>query len=186
MSKRDTPVFLISTLVVTFGLSVTAIWSAYQFGFNSYSDVEYTYSDDTNVTEVTSKSNQKYAVAKTTDKPTPTVKKLKTGNDIAENPVQETIKFLSDSNQITQQDVAKLNQLEKEIAEFDHRSVGIRIHANFGESDVSRGIGQKRGEEVAGYLRHLGLKNKIVISRKIANSSQNTRNQAVIVKLYKL
>jgi outer membrane protein OmpA-like peptidoglycan-associated protein len=221
MSKRESPLGLISILVATFGLSIAGIWSAYQFGFGSQTDVEYTYTADTQVTSVADESNklepekksvadesnklepEKKSVADESNKlepekntaiptPTPTPKKLKTADDIAQNPVQTQIKFLYDSNTITDEGVEKLNQLKNQIAQFDSQSFGIRIYSNFGESEFSKQIGRQRGEEVAGYLRHLGLKNKIVISRRIANSSANNlssqqkRNQAMVVRLYKL
>ncbi len=193
MSKRESPVGLISILVATFGLSVAGIWLAYQFGFGSRSDVEYTYEDDKKIS-TTDVFDKLEPVIKNTPKPnpTPTPKKLKYSDDIAENPVQTQIKFLYDSNRITSEGVEKLNQIKKQVAEFDSQSVGIRIYSNFGESKFSKQIGRQRGEEVAGYLRHLGLKNKIVISRRSANSSadnlssQQKRNQPMLIKLYKL
>ncbi len=81
-------------------------------------------------------------------------------------------------------------QVKKEIAEFDSQTVAVRIYSNVGESEFSREIGRERGEEVAGYLRHLGLKNKIVISKRSANpspnnlSSQQKSNQPLIIELY--
>ena len=63
------------------------------------------------------------------------------------------------SNKITDGGAEKLNQLKSEIAEFDSQTVGIRIYSNFGESEFSKQIGRQWGEEVAGSLRHLGLKN---------------------------
>ncbi len=193
MSKRESPVGLISVLVGTFGLSVAGIWSAYQFGFGSQTDVEYTYTADTQVTSVADESNKlEPEKNKPTPTPIPTPKKLKTADDIAQNPVKTQIKFLYNSNRITSEGVEKLNQLKTEIAEFDSQSVGIRIYSNFGDSDFSKQIGRQRGEEVAGYLRHLGLKNKIVISRRIPNSwgdnlsSEQKRNQPMVIQLYKL
>ena len=197
MSKRESPVGLISILLGTFGLSIAGIWSAYQFGFGSQTDVEYTYTADTKVTSVTYDTNilepeKNTPIPTPTPTPNPTPKKLKTADDIADNPVQTQIKFLYDSNRITSEGVEKLNQLKREIAEFDSQSLGIRIYSNFGESEFSKQIGRQRGEEVAGYLRHLGLKNKIVISRRNANSSAGNlssnqkRNQPMLIKLYKL
>ena len=195
MSKRESPVGLISILLGTFGLSIAGIWSAYQFGFGSQTDVEYTYTIERKVTFITNETNKLEPEKNTpipTPTPTPTPKKLKTADDIADNPVQTQIKFLYDSNKITSKGVEKLNQLKREIAEFDSQSVGIRIYSNFGESEFSKQIGRQRGEEVAGYLRHLGLKNKIVISRRKANSSadnlssEQKRNQSMLIKLYKL
>lgn len=193
MSKRESPIGLISALVATFGLSIAGIWSAYHFGFGSHSDVEYTYVTDAKNISTTDEANT-LNTANNTPKPTPspTPKKLKTADDIAENPVQGEIKFLPDSNRITSNGVETLNQLEKKIAEFDHQSVGIRVYSNFGKSEFSQQIGRQRGEEVAGYLRHLGLKHKIVISKRSANpeannlSSAQKRNQPIVVKLYKL
>ena len=193
MSKRESPVGLISILLATFGLSIAGIWSAYQFGFGSHSDVEYTYTEDSKVTSVASEPNKLEPEIKNKPIPThtPTSKIFKTADDIAQNPVQTQIKFLFDSNKITSEGVENLNQLKKEIAEFDSQTVGVRIYSNFGESEFSQQIGKQRGEEVAGYLRHLGLKNKIVISKRSANlgnnlSSQQKSNQPLIVELYKL
>jgi hypothetical protein len=193
MSKRESPVGLISILVATFGLSIAGIWSAYQFGFGSHSDVEYTYTEDSKVTSLANESNKLKPEQNTPiSTPTPTPKKLKTANDIAQNPVQAQIKFLYDSNRITSEGVESLNQLKKKIAQFDPQTVAIRIYSNSGESEFSQQIARQRGEEAAGYLRHLGLKHKIVISRRSANSSANNlssqqkRNQPVVVKLYKL
>lgn len=193
MSKRESPFGLISILLATFGLSIAGIWSAYQFGFDSQSDVEYTYTADTEVTSVADEPNKlQLEKNKPISTPIPTSKKLKTASDIADNPVQTQIKFLYDSNRITSEGVEKLNQLKKEVAEFDSQSVGIRIYSNFGESEFSKQIGRQRGEEVAGYLRHLGLKHKIVISRRNANSladnlsSEQKRNQSMLIKLYKI
>ncbi|MGB3654826.1 MAG: hypothetical protein WBA41_26970 [Rivularia sp. (in: cyanobacteria)] len=180
MSKRDS-VGLISILLATFGLSIAAIWSAYHFGFGSHSDVEYTYIDDT--------KNTSQAVVNSTPSPTPTPKptpkKLKTADDIAENPVQAQVKFMPDSNRITSQGVESLDRLEKQAVEFEPQSVGIRIYSNSGESEFSQEIGRQRGEEVAGYLRHLGLKHKIVISKR-SNNIANQKSHSLVVKLYKL
>lgn len=191
MSKRESPVGLILILLATFGLSVAGIWLAYQFGFGSHSDVEYTYEYDRKRTFTADVSEKLEPVIKKTPKPNSTPTKLKTADDIFENPVQTQIKFLFDSNQITSEGVEKLNQLKKEIAEFDSQTVAVRIYSNIGESEFSQQIGRERGEEVAGYLRHLGLKNNIVISKRSANlgnnfSSQQKRNQPLIVELYKL
>ena len=191
MSKRENPVGLISILLATFGLSIAGIWLAYQFGFGSHSDVEYAYEYDNKRTSTTDVFDKLEPVIKNTTLPNPTPKRLKTADDIAENPVQTQIKFLFDSNKITSEGVEKLNQLKKEIAEFDSQTVGVRIYSNFGESEFSQQIGRQRGEEVAGYLRHLGLKHKIVISKKSANlgnnlSSQQKRNQPLMLELYKL
>ncbi len=192
MSKRESPVGLISILLATFGLSIAGIWSAYQFGFGLQNNVEYTYAADTEVTSVADEPDKlEPEKNKPLPTPIPTAKKLKTADDIAQNPVQTQIKFLYDSKRITSEGVEKLNQLKKEVAEFDSQSVGIRIYSNFGESKFSKQIGRQRGEEVAGYLRHLGLKHKIVISRRSANpgnnfSSQQKRNQPMLIKLYKL
>ncbi|MGB3637199.1 MAG: hypothetical protein WBA39_06345 [Rivularia sp. (in: cyanobacteria)] len=194
MSKRENPVGLISILLATFGLSVAGIWLAYQFGFGSHSDVEYTYTEDSKVTSVASEPNKLEPEIKNKPIPThtPTSKIFKTADDIAQNPVQAQIKFLFDSNKITTEGVEKLNQLKNQILQFDSQTVAVRIYSNFGESEFSKQIGRQRGEEVAGYLRHLGLKNNIVISRRSANpspnnlSSQQKRNQPLIVKLYKL
>ena len=85
-----------------------------------------------------------------------------------------------------------LNQLKQEISEFESQILGIRIYSNSDKSDFGQQISTQRGEEIAGYLRHLGLKNKIVISKRTPEnspnnlSSQQKRNQPVLVKLYKL
>ncbi|MEL6164787.1 MAG: hypothetical protein AAFR37_13845 [Cyanobacteria bacterium J06628_3] len=71
MSKRESPVGLISILLGTFGLSIAGIWSAYQFGFGSQTDVEYTYTADNQVTSVTDETN-KLEAEKNTPIPTPT------------------------------------------------------------------------------------------------------------------
>ncbi|MDY6902020.1 MAG: hypothetical protein SWZ49_28700 [Cyanobacteriota bacterium] len=194
MSKRESPIGFISILVATFGLSIAGIWSAYQFGFGSYSTEEYTYTANTNNTSIIDESNKLEPAIKNTPipEPTPTPKKLKTADDIAQNPVQAEIKFLPESNRITTQGVEKLNQLKQEISGFESQNLGIRIYSNADKSDFGQQIATQRGEEIAGYLRHLGLKNKIVISRRTPNSSANNlssqqkRNQPVLVKLYKL
>lgn len=194
MSKRESPIGLISILLAAFGLSITGIWLAYHFGFSSNSIEEYTYEGDINNTIVVDESSKSEAVINNTPTPTPTPtpKKLKTGKDIAANPVQGQVKFLLDSNKITDGGVTTLNQLKKKIAEFDPQSVGIRVYSNLGESEFSREIARKRGEEVAGYLRHLGLKHKIIISRRNPNpsannlSSQQRRYQPLVLRLYKL
>ena len=196
MSKRESPVGFISILVATFGLSIAGIWLAYQFGFGSYSDVEYTYTADTKNTSLIYEPNKLETAIANTPIPTPTStpipKKLKTADDIAENPVQGEAKFLPDSNRITGEGVETLNQLAKKIAEFDYQSVGIRVYSNFGKSEFSQKISRKRGEEVAGYLRHLGLKHKIVISKRSANPSSNNLSSQqklklpIVVKIYKL
>ncbi|AFY55928.1 outer membrane protein/peptidoglycan-associated (lipo)protein [Rivularia sp. PCC 7116] len=196
MSKRESPVGLISVLLITFGLSIAGIWSAYQIGFVSDSDIEYTYTE--NVKDISAVDRNKTSESKVnsiaTPKPTPTAtpKKLKTAEELAANPVQTEIQFLFDSNKITTQGVEKLNQLKNIVKEFDSQTVAIRVYSNFGESEFSRKIGRQRGEEVAGYLRHLGLKNKIIISRRNPNPSANSlsseqkRNQPMVVRLYKL
>ena len=196
MSKRESPIGFISILVATFGLSVAGIWSAYQFGFGSYSDEEYIYTDSKKNTSIIKDSNKLEAAIKSTPTPkpaaTPTPKKLKTADDIAQNPVKAQIKFLSDSNRITSQGLANLNQLKQEISEFEPQNLAIRIYSNPDKSDFGQQISTQRGEEIAGYLRHLGLTNKIVISKRIPNTSANNlssrqkRNQPVLVQLYKL
>ena len=196
MSKRESPIGFISILVATFGLSVAGIWSAYQFGFGSYSDEEYIYTDSKKNTSIIKESNKLEAAIKNTPTPkptaTPTPKKLKTADDIARNPVKAQIQFLSDSNRITSQGLANLNQLKQEISEFEPQNLAIRIYSNPDKSDFGQQIATQRGEEIAGYLRHLGLTNKIVISKRIPNTSANNlssrqkRNQPVLVQLYKL
>lgn len=192
MSKRESPVGFISILVATFGFSIASIWLAYQFGFSSHSDVEYTYVGDAENSYSTEELNQLETAFKNTPNPTPAPKKLKTGDDIAQNPVQAQVKFLPDSNRITGQGLETLNQLKQKIAEFDPRSVGIRVYSNIGKSELSQKIGRKQGDEVAGYLRHLGLKHKIVISRRNPNNTANylssgqQGNKPIVVKLYKL
>ncbi len=189
MSKRESPVGLISILGATFGLSIAGIWLAYQFGFGSHSDVEYTYVTDTKNTSVRDESNKSEAViiSTPTSTPTPTPKKLKTADDIAENPLQVEVAFLVDSNKITNQGVETLDKLEKQVVEFDHKSVGIRIFSNPGESELSQEIARERGEEIAGYLRYLGLKHKIVISKRSADIPEDRQsNQSLVVQLYKL
>lgn len=196
MSKRESPIGFISILVATFGLSVAGIWSAYQFGFGSYSDEEYIYTDSKKNTSIIKDSNKLEAAIKSTPTPkpaaTPTPKKLKTADDIAQNPVKAQIQFLSDSNRITSQGLANLNQLKQEISEFEPQNLAIRIYSNPDKSDFGQQISTQRGEEIAGYLRHLGLTNKIVISKRIPNTSANNlssrqkRNQPVLVQLYKL
>ncbi|BAY82983.1 putative outer membrane protein A [Calothrix parasitica NIES-267] len=196
MSKRESPIGFISILVATFGLSVAGIWSAYQFGFGSYSDEEYIYTESKKNISIIKESNKLKAAIKNTPTPkptaTPTPKKLKTADDIAQNPVQAQIQFLSDSNRITSQGLANLNQLKQEISEFKPQNLAIRIYSNPDKSDFGQQIATQRGEEIAGYLRHLGLTNKIVISKRIPNtsannlSSQQKRNQPVLVQLYKL
>ena len=196
MSKRESPIGFISILVATFGLSVAGIWSAYQFGFGSYSEEEYIYTDSKKNTSIIKESNKLEAAIKNTPTPkptaTPTPKKLKTADDIARNPVKAQIQFLSDSNRITSQGLANLNQLKQEISEFEPQNLAIRIYSNPDKSDFGQQISTLRGEEIAGYLRHLGLTNKIVISKRIPNTSANNlssrqkRNQPVLVQLYKL
>ena len=196
MSKRESPIGFISILVATFGLSVAGIWSAYQFGFGSYSDEEYIYTQSKKNTSIIKDSNKLEAAIKSTPTPkpaaTPTPKKLKTADDIAQNPVKAQIQFLSDSNRITSQGLANLNQLKQEISEFEPQNLAIRIYSNPDKSDFGQQISTQRGEEIAGYLRHLGLTNKIVISKRIPNTSANNlssrqkRNQPVLVQLYKL
>ena len=196
MSKRESPIGFISILVATFGLSVAGIWSAYQFGFGSYSEEEYIYTQSKKNTSIIKDSNKLEAAIKSTPTPkpaaTPTPKKLKTADDIARNPVKAQIQFLSDSNRITSQGLANLNQLKQEISEFEPQNLAIRIYSNPDKSDFGQQIATQRGEEIAGYLRHLGLTNKIVISKRIPNtsannlSSQQKRNQPVLVQLYKL
>ena len=196
MSKRESPIGFISILVATFGLSVAGIWSAYQFGFGSYSDEEYIYTDSKKNISIIKESNKLEPAIKNTPTPkpvaTPTPKKLKTADDIAQNPVKAQIQFLSDSNRITSQGLANLNQLKQEISEFEPQNLAIRIYSNPDKSDFGQQIATQRGEEIAGYLRHLGLKNKIVISKRIPKnsvnnlSSQQKRNQPVLVQLYKL
>lgn len=196
MSKHESPIGFISILVATFGLSVAGIWSAYQFGFGSYSDEEYIYTESKKNTSIIKESNKLEAAIKNTPTPkptaTPTPKKLKTADDIAQNPVKAQIQFLSDSNKITSQGLANLNQLKQEISEFEPQNLAIRIYSNPDKSDFGQQIATQRGEEIAGYLRHLGLTNKIVISKRIPNTSANNlssrqkRNQPVFVQLYKL
>jgi len=194
MSKRESPIGFISILVATFGLSIAGIWSAYQFGFSSHSDVEYTYAADAKNTSAADGSNKLEPAITNTPIPkrTPISTKLKTADDIAENPVQAQIKFLFDSNKITSQGLEQLNKINQEVTEFESQNVGIRIYSNSDESQFGQQIARQRGEEVAGYLRHLGLTNKIVISKRSANSSANNlasqqkRNQPIVVNLYKI
>ncbi|NJN11572.1 MAG: hypothetical protein HC815_27805 [Richelia sp. RM1_1_1] len=187
MSKRESPIGFISILGATFGLSIAAIWLAYQFGFGSHSDVEYTYLADTKSTFITDELNKSSTAITPTLTAAPTPKKLKTADDITKNPVQVQVKFLVDSNRITSQGVETLDKLKKQAVEFDSQSVGIRIFPNPGESEFTQQIGRQRGEEIAGYLRYLGLKHKIVISKRTPNIPENQQsNQLLVVQLYKL
>ncbi|MGF1673947.1 MAG: hypothetical protein ACFCUV_09720 [Rivularia sp. (in: cyanobacteria)] len=187
MSKRESPIGFISILGATFVLSIAAIWFAYQFGFASHSDVEYTYIVDTKNTSIKDELNKSSTAITPTLTPTPTPKKLKTADDITKNPVQVQVKFLVDSNRITSQGVETLDQLKNQAVEFDSQSVGIRIFSNPGESQFTQQIARQRGEEIAGYLRYLGLKHKIVISKRIPEIPENQiSNQLLMVQLYKL
>ncbi|MEB3216816.1 MAG: hypothetical protein VKN72_11375 [Nostocales cyanobacterium 94392] len=187
MSKRESLIGFISILGATFGLSIAAIWLTYQFGFSSHSDVEYTYVVDTKNTSALEESNKSATAIIPTLTPTPTPKKLKTADDITKNPVQVQVKFLVDSNKITSQGVETLDQLKNQAVEFDSQSVGIRIFSNPGESEFTQRIGRQRGEEIAGYLRYLGLKHKIVISKRKPDIPANQlSDQLLVVQLYKL
>ncbi|MBF2017326.1 MAG: hypothetical protein IGS23_19405 [Rivularia sp. T60_A2020_040] len=187
MSKRESPIGFISILGATFGLSIAAIWLAYQFGFGSHSDVEYTYLEATKNTFITDELNKSSTAITPTLTPTPTPKKLKTADDITKNPVQVQVKFLVDSNKITSEGVETLDKFKNQAVEFDSQSVGIRIFSNPGESEFTQQIGRQRGEEIAGYLRYLGLKHKIVISKRTPEIPENQiSNQLLMVQLYKL
>ena len=95
MSKRESPIGFISILVATFGLSVAGIWSAYQFGFGSYSEEEYIYTDSKKNTSIIKESNKLEPAIKNTPIPkaTPTPKKLKIADDIAQNPFKQKLNF---------------------------------------------------------------------------------------------
>lgn len=192
MNKRDNPMVLVLTLVVTFGVSVVGIWWAYQFGFGLNSVAENKSVTETTYTSKPEPVNKLPNQSKLTDVPTPIIKKLKTADDIQKSQVQELIEFPIDSTQIPEDGVQKLNKLAQKIAQFNPQTVGIRVISIFGNAESSQDFSHQRGEEVAGYLRDRGLKHKIVISHKGAKSSpnhfspQDESNPPVKIQLYGL
>jgi outer membrane protein OmpA-like peptidoglycan-associated protein len=207
MSKRESSVGLVLMLLVTFGLSAAALWWAHQYNFGTHLTVESQQEIQVNpskiippkpkntpisanaVASITPKSTIKPEIQ---SKPSPTVKqasvktKTKTAADLKKSPVKEQIKFTLDSPNITEDGHFALEQLANKIKSYDGEGVSIRINAPAGESNFSQNLAQKRGEEIAGYLRDRGLTHKIIISKKGAIESTNqTRNQPIEISLFK-
>ncbi|MEM7580781.1 MAG: hypothetical protein ACFB02_08820 [Mastigocoleus sp.] len=106
-----------------------------------------------------------------TPKPTPTPTITP---EIKKPELQGRVKFLTDTAYVSNEDLQTLKQIAGKIKQYKSDKVNIYIKTNSGKSEFTQTIAKKRGEEIAGYLRHLGLKHKIIISEKgSANSSNN-------------
>jgi outer membrane protein OmpA-like peptidoglycan-associated protein len=181
MSKRDSPFVLPLVLAVTFGLSMAGIWWAHQFGFASNSSIE-------NTSEITTEN----IYSSPTPIPTPIIKKLKTAADIEKFPVKGQVRFPKDSFYISEEAKPTLDQLVKQITEFEPQSVAIRVVSYptpYDDTEYNINLGQQRAEEVAGYLRDRGLKHKIIAVGKdktlpLPNfSPEDNRNQRTEISL---
>jgi outer membrane protein OmpA-like peptidoglycan-associated protein len=175
MSKHNNPVPLISVIVVTLSLSVVGIWWAnqYGFGFNSNANNNLTTETENSSTQNQSSESEIKITPNisnsSTPTPTPASKKLKTAADINAWQEQVKVKFVADSGEMTEEGLETLNQVAKQIVEFDPDQVSIRVVYKPDSSESSKKLGEQRGENLAGYLRDRGLKHKIIISSRGAN-----------------
>ncbi len=120
---------------------------------------------------------------------------VKSTTDVGNLLVKGEVKFATDSNQITDESKQTLSKLAEVIAEFDQRTIGIRVighTSGFGKPDFNQALSQKRAEAVADYLRSRGLKHKITAVGKSSKqplasiSPQDKRNQRTEIRLVRL
>jgi outer membrane protein OmpA-like peptidoglycan-associated protein len=175
MSKRDNPALLVLVLVVTFGLSVAAIWWAHKFGFGVNSGIEYEIEPETeNASNKENKSDSD--IAKNQNRspvslPTPTPSVALNAKDVTGK-----ITYLNNTMSITGESENTLNRLATEISKFPANKFKIKVLCNCGYSDSTRQLGIQRSEYVAGHLRDKGLKHRIIISTR-SNSQGNNLSQ---------
>jgi outer membrane protein OmpA-like peptidoglycan-associated protein len=190
----NNPIILISVLSVTFILSVAAILWAQQFALNSTGENN----SETAIANSSQLINQNNSVATSNPLQTKEIKKgatskakpLKIEADLENWPVKGQVTFFIDSANITSEGLETIKRLSEQIAEYDPRSVAVKVSTNLGASPSSQTLGQKRGEQVAGSLRDR-VKHKIIIYNNNPNpkeenssSTPEARNPPVEVSLF--
>ncbi|MEM7554558.1 MAG: hypothetical protein AAF378_10730 [Cyanobacteria bacterium P01_A01_bin.84] len=199
MIKKENHVGLVLTLIGIFAINVIGIWCAYKFGYHWNSETENDIKrinqnnkeNTSNIVRIIdNKSNiSTEAIAPTKILPEPTVNPNIT-KDVTKPQLQGRVQFLTDTAYIENQSLETLKQIAREIKQYQSEKVNIRIHTNSGKSKFSQTIAEKRGKEIAGFIRHLGLKHKIIISQKSTAklsknlSPQQQRNQPIEIHLY--
>ncbi len=120
---------------------------------------------------------------------------IKTALEIGNLDVKEQIKFKTDSEQLTGEGKETLNNVAKQISEFNEQTVAVQIighTSKFGKADFNLDLSQQRAQTVTEYLRSLGIKHQIASIGK--GSSQplpeidplDKRNQRTEIRLVRV
>ncbi len=94
---------------------------------------------------------------------------IKTAPDIGNLQVREEVKFKFGSAQLTEESQQTLDQLAKEIKEFNEQTVAVRVighTSKTGFADFNQKLSEQRAQVVVGALRDRGLKHNFVAEGK--------------------
>ncbi len=106
-----------------------------------------------------------------------------------------SVKFATDSAQLTKEGQQTLNKLAVEIAEFNEQTVAVRVIGHTsrkGDPNANQKLSQERAIEVMNYLRKRGLKHNIVALGKgfkqplAGFSIYDPRNQRTEIRLVRV
>jgi OmpA-OmpF porin, OOP family len=120
---------------------------------------------------------------------------IKTATEIGNLEVKEQIKFKTDSEQLTVEGKETLNNVAKQISEFNEQTVAVQIighTSKFGKADFNLDLSQQRAQTVTQYLRSLGIKHQIASIGKGSGyplpdlDPQDKRNQRTEIRLVRV
>ncbi|BAZ16957.1 hypothetical protein NIES4071_88350 [Calothrix sp. NIES-4071] len=163
---RESPIGIVIALLVTFGLGAGSIWWAYQVGFGSQSNSVQALPDSTSEMGVPVFSQspvQQTPTQEATPTLTPTPQPVKI--DDAQLPIEERVKFVIDTNQLTSSGQQALEKLANTAIKYTKKDVILPINVGVAESEYSQTLAQQRGESIAAYFRDKGFSKKIIISK---------------------
>ncbi|MBF2064987.1 MAG: OmpA family protein [Calothrix sp. C42_A2020_038] len=175
MSKyKESPLGIVIALLVTFALSAVGIWWAYQFGFGTgLHGVQQAPDNSTAASPTNPETASTPENVPLEQSATSTLTKTSKPVDNPKLPIQEQVKFVINSSQITAEGQQALDQLLEKSRKHTGKDVIILIKPFVGDSELNRTLGQQRGEQIAGYLRDKGFPNKIIISSLKSNQNEN-------------
>lgn len=133
------------------------------------------------------------AIAPSTQKLT--TAQLKQAPDIGNLEVRGQVSFGVGSAQLTGQSEQTLNQLAREIAEFNRNTVAVRVighTSRTGSASLNQTLSQQRSQVVVDFLRRQGLKHTILPEGKGFNqplsgiSPTDSRNQRTEIRLVRV
>jgi outer membrane protein OmpA-like peptidoglycan-associated protein len=123
------------------------------------------------------------------------VGEVKTAPDIGNLQVRGEVSFSAGSAQLTQQSQETLTQLSQEIAEFNPRTVAVRVighTSQTGSANYNRDLSQQRAKVVVDYIKNQGLKHTIVPEGKGFSlpipglAPTDSRNQRTEIRLVRV